>query len=149
MRGWVFRIGIVAIIAVGALVFRDRLSSNASELKVGDCFDDPVATSGQVVKDVQHHPCTEAHTAEVIFLGPMTGADTAYPADATVGTFLKAQCLPAWQAYTGKDFETEVVLTLGYLMPTQEGWGKGDRDITCYAAREDGAAMTSSVRKTP
>jgi hypothetical protein len=149
MRGWVFRIGIIGVIAIGALIFRDRISGNAGDLKLGDCFDDPVTTTGQVVSDVQHHPCTESHTAEVIFLGNMTGADNAYPADAAVESYVTAQCLPAWQAYTGKDFNSEVVLTLGYLTPTQEGWGKGDRGVTCYAAREDGAPMTSSVKKAP
>ena len=39
-------------------------SGNAGDLAVGDCFDAPTL-EGQTVSDVQHHPCTEAHTGEV------------------------------------------------------------------------------------
>jgi hypothetical protein len=146
MRGWIIRIAIVGAIAVGALVFRDRLSGNAGELKLGDCFDDPAGASE--VNDVQHHPCTEAHTAEVVYLGKMTGANEAYPADATVEQWVATSCVPAWSGYTGKDVETDPVLTLGWYQPTNAGWAKGDRDIICYAGRIDGASMTSSVKIT-
>lgn len=147
MRGWIFRIGVIAAIGLGALVFRDRLSSNAGELKLGDCFDDPAGVT--VVTDVQHHPCTESHTAEVVFLGKMSGDDATYASDAAMDTYVEANCLPAWNAYTGKDYQTETVLTLGYYVPSEEGWKDGDREVLCYAIREDGAPMTSSVRKTP
>lgn len=147
MSGWVFRIGIIAVIAIGAFIFRDRLSSNAGELKVGDCFDDPAGVTE--VTDVQHHPCNEAHTAEVIFVGNMTGDDAAYPSDPTIDSYVEASCLPAWTAYTGKDYAAETVLGLGYYVPSPDGWKDGDRGIVCYAARADGAAMTSSVRKAP
>lgn len=147
MSGWVFRIGIIAVIAIGAFIFRDRLSSNAGELKIGDCFDDPAGVTE--VSDVQHHPCTEGHTAEVIFVGSMTGDNAAYPADATIDSFVEANCLPAWTAYTGRAYETETVLRLGYYVPSPDGWKDGDHGIVCYAAREDGAAMTTSVRKAP
>jgi hypothetical protein len=147
MRGWVFRIGIIAVIALGAFIFRDRLSSNAGDLKLGECFDEPAAE--QEIKEVQHHPCTEAHTAEVIFLGSMSGEKDAYPTTATFGSFIESSCLPAWEAYTGKTYATEPVLSLGYLVPTQKGWTSGDRGVTCYASRDDGAVMTVSVKKTP
>lgn len=147
MRGWIFRIGIIAVIGIGALIFRDRMSSNASELKVGDCFDDPAGVT--VITDVQHHPCTEAHTAEVVFLGSMTGDNATYPSSTVLDTYIETNCLPAWNAYTGKNFQTETVLGLGYYSPSDEGWKDGDRGIVCYAVREDGATMTTSVKKTP
>lgn len=147
MRGWIFRIGIIAAVAFGALIFRDRLSSNAGELALGDCFDDP--PGAVVITDVQHHPCTEAHTAEVIYVGTMTGDDATYPSDVAIETFVGSTCLPAWTAYTGKDYQTEVVLGLGYYTPSREGWKDGDRGIVCYATRDDGAAMTTSVKKAP
>jgi hypothetical protein len=144
MSGWIFRIAIVAVIAVGALVFRDRLSGNAGELKVGDCFDDPAGASE--VNDVQHHPCNDSHTAEVVYLGTMPGPNESYPADSTVEQWVATNCVPVWSSYTGKDVETDPVLTLGWYQPTTDGWVKGDRDVICYAGRLDGAAMTSSVR---
>jgi hypothetical protein len=147
MSGWVFRIGIIAVIAIGALVFRDRLSGNAGDLKVGDCFDEPVGQ--QEVGDVQHHPCNESHTAEVVYVGNMTGDDATYPTDAGFDAFIETSCLPVWEAYTGKTYATDEILALGYFVPTAKGWGDGDRGITCYVSRGDGAAMTTSLRKTP
>lgn len=35
---------------------------------------------------------------------------------------------------------------LSFYQPTDDGWRRGDRDIVCYATREDGAAMTRSVK---
>ena len=143
MNGWVLRIGIIVLIVAGGFVLRDRLSSNAGDLKVGDCFDDPRGASE--ITDVQHHPCSEAHNAEVVFLGKLTG--DAYPSDATVETWVRSNCLPVWETYTGKTYETEPILALGFYQPTTDGWGKGDRDVICYAMREDSAPMTGSVRK--
>jgi hypothetical protein len=144
VMGWGIRILIVAVIGGGAFIFRDRLSSNAAELKVGDCFDSPaVATE---IKDVQHHPCTEAHNAEVVFVGNMTGADDAYPGDPLVESWVRTNCVPAWSTYTGKNFETDTALDIGFYLPTTDGWKHGDRGITCYADRVDRASMTSSVR---
>jgi len=145
MNSWILRIGIIVLIVAGGFLLRDRLSSNAGDLKVGDCFDDP---AGQTeIKDVQHHPCTEAHTAEVVFLGKLTGDNASYPADAAVEAWVRTNCLPAWESYTGKTFETEPMLTAGYYQPTPDGWKGGDRDVICYAYREDNAPMTVSVRK--
>ncbi|HEY7970691.1 MAG TPA: hypothetical protein VID95_11905, partial [Candidatus Limnocylindrales bacterium] len=79
MNRWILRIGIIVLIVAGGFLLRDRLSSNAGDLKVGDCFDDP---AGQTeIKDVQHHPCSEGHTAEVVFLGKMTGDNASYPSN--------------------------------------------------------------------
>ena len=147
MRGWVIRIVIVAVIAGGALIFRDRMSSNAGDLKVGDCFDDPNQASE--VTDVQHHPCTESHNAEVVFLGKMPGGNNAYPSDSQFEDWVASNCVPAWSSYTGKNAESETVLTLGFYQPTADGWKKSDRDVICFAARRDGDPMTSSVKAAP
>jgi hypothetical protein len=144
--GWGIRILIIALIGGGALIFRDRLSSDAGSLKVGDCYDDPAAVTE--IRDVQHHPCTEGHTAEVVFVGKMTGEDAVYPADSVVEAWVSANCVPAWNAYTGKNIDTETLLGLGYYQPTDKGWAKGDRDIICYAGRVDGTPMTATLKVT-
>jgi hypothetical protein len=144
MRGWAIRILIIAVIAGGAFIFRDKLSGNAGDLKVGDCYDDPASTTE--IKDVQHHPCNEAHTAEVVFVGKMTGDDATYPADSVVEAWVGANCVPAWNGYTGKDANTDPVLGLGFYQPTQTGWTKGDRDVICYVGRMDGTPVTTSLK---
>ena len=137
-------IGIFLIVGLVGFVFRDRLSGGANDLKVGDCFDDPTGVT--TVEEVQHHPCNEAHTSEVVFVGDMPGEDETYPVTTVFDDFVGASCLPAWEAYTGKDYETDEILGLGYYYPQPEGWSGGDRQIICYVYRLDNATMTTSLR---
>jgi len=140
-------VGLFVIGGIGAVIFRDRLSSDAGTLAVGECFDDPAGA--QEIKDVQHHPCTEAHNAEVVFLGKLPDGGGSFPTTATVQDWVRGNCVPAWNAYTGKDFDTDTVLSLGFYQPSPDGWSGGDRTVVCYASRTDGAPLTSSVKKAP
>jgi hypothetical protein len=139
------RIVIIAVVAVGGLLFRDRLTGGASDLAVGDCFDEP-ATIGEV-HDVQHHPCTETHTSEVVFVGDMPSNAT-YPTDAEFVAFVRASCVPAFNAYTGLDFDVLAAVDMGYLTPTTEGWSGGDHEMICYAIRSDGTPVSQSFKVT-
>ena len=123
LSGWGVRLAIVAVIIVGGFILRDRLSSSAGDLKVGDCFDEPA--SGGEISDVQHHPCTESHTAEVVFLGEMTGENSTYPTDDQFDQYAATNCLPAFTSYTGRAVETETELTMSYYVPTQGRLGQG------------------------
>jgi hypothetical protein len=147
VRGWIVRIAIVAAIALGAFIFRDRISSNAGDLAVGDCFDEPAGLTE--IKDVQHHPCTESHTSEVIFVGDMAGSKDAYPSDEELRAFMEANCVPAFNSYTGRDYSTDTELDFSTFIPTEEGWKGGDQEISCYVVRVDGAAQSHSVKKAP
>lgn len=139
------RIAIVAVIVVVGFIFRDRLTGNAGELQVGDCFDDPAET--QDIGDVQHHPCNEAHTAEVFYIGQLPGGDdAAYPSESALLAFASGSCVPAFASYTGTSLDQSPVLDFSMFFPTEEGWGDGDRAVTCYIVRIDGATMTQSVR---
>jgi hypothetical protein len=147
MRSIGIRLGIVAVVVIAFVVLRPFLSGNAGGLSVGDCFDIPTG-AGDTVTDVQHHPCTEAHGAEVIFVGSYSPATGTYPTDDEFGTFGKANCVPAFNAYTGIDFETDTTYDIKPFLPTAEGWTKGDRKVICFAVRIDDAPMTTSVKKS-
>jgi hypothetical protein len=141
--GLAIRIGLIAIVGIGLFIFRDRLTGGASDLAVGDCFDDPgVATE---VSDVQHHPCTEPHTSEVLYVGDMPSSDT-YPTDAQFTAAVETACVPAFNAYTGLDFTTDPTFNMGYFTPTADGWGDGDRELICYVIRIDGAPVSQSLK---
>ena len=147
MQGWIIRIAIVAVIVIGGLIFRDRLSGSAGDLKVGDCFDDPQGVT--TVKDVQHHPCNETHTSEVVFVGDVPGESSTYPGDAGFVSWAVSNCTPAFAAYTGVDIAAQEVLDMSYFFPLESGWSRGDRTVTCYAFRIDNKPVTSSFRKAP
>jgi hypothetical protein len=142
--GWLIRGGIVAAIVVGGLIFRDRLSGNAGDLKVGDCFDDPGAVAE--VTDVQHHPCNEAHDSEVMFVGDYPAQDE-YPGDEAFSLFAQQQCVPAFEAYLGRDYESDTEFDYGFYYPAPESWSDSDREVACFIYRLDGGTMTSSVKK--
>ena len=141
------RIAIVALIAVVGFLFRDRLTGNAGELQVGDCFDDPAET--QDIGDVQRHPCTDAHTAEAFYVGQLPGGDAApFRTEADLFAFASGSCVPAFASYTGTSIDASPALDFSMFYPTEAGWADGDRDATCYIVRVDGTAMTQSVRAT-
>jgi putative regulator of septum formation len=145
MRGLLIRVGIiVAILAVG-FIFRDFFSGNASDLKVGDCFDPPT-TVNTVVKDVQHHPCSDAHKAEVFYVADYDQASTGYPGDDAFESWVLDRCIGAFQTYTGRGYQDAEELDIQPFWPTEEGWGKGDKEITCFIVRVDSGTMTGSVK---
>ena len=146
MAGWVVRIAIIAVIIVGGLIFRDRLSGNAGDLKVGDCFDVPTATVD--VKDVQHHPCTESHTGEVFAVVNHPAAKGAAPlSEAQLIDFLSSSCGPLWVTYIGQDAVNTAIFDVGAFYPRDTDWNDGERAVTCYTYRIDDKPMTSSLKK--
>ena len=145
MRGLLIRVGIIAVIVLGVVVFRAYLSGSASDLKVGDCFDPP-STVDTVVKEVQHHPCTDAHLAEVFYVGNYDQASTGYPTEDAFQGFVLDRCIGAFQTYTGKSYQDATELDIQPFWPTEEGWGKGDKEVTCFAVRVDGKTMATSVK---
>jgi hypothetical protein len=149
LSGWGIRILIIGVVIVGGLIFRDRLSSNAADLAVGDCFDQP-KTATETIEDVQHHPCNEAHTAEVIFVGNHSAASGAAPlTESAILDFVGATCLPAFQSYTGIDLLADGSYDLGYIYPLDADWNKGEREVTCYTYKIDGSTMTAPLKKSP
>jgi hypothetical protein len=147
MGGILLRVGIIAAIAGGAWFFRDYISGNATDLAVGDCFDAPTTGVDETVEDVSHHPCTDAHTAEVFYVADYPDAD-AYPDVDAFDVFTEANCPPAFQAYTGLDFYSAAAedLDIGLFYPLEEGWGRGDHEITCYIVRVDSGTMSASLK---
>lgn len=141
----------IGVFALVGFVFRDFLSGNVGDLKVGDCFDAPaLTTKDAAIKDVQHHPCSDLHGGEVFFIGNIGGAaSSAYPADDAFTSFVRDQCLPAYSSYTGRSFDTDVTYDFQWLTPTASGWAQGDRAIDCFVLRVDGQLSKGSVRASP
>ena len=144
MRGLAIRLGIIGVIALGAFIVRPFMTGSAGDLNVGDCFDEP--TTGETVKDVQHHPCSDLHTGEVVFIGSLTAST--YPTSDELQQWLVTNCVPAYQLYTGIDIRTATDShDMSYFWPTSDGFTKGDRKVICYAVQRDGSQMKGSVRK--
>ena len=146
MRGLLLRFGIIGAIGVGAFVLRPFVMGDAGSLAVGDCFDPP-SGGAQEVKEVQHHPCSDAHLAEVIYEANYDVAAAGYPSDDDFRAFVLDRCIPAFNSYTGLDYNVATDLDVAPMWPTSEGWNGGDREITCFAVKVDGSTFTGSVKK--
>lgn len=146
MRGLLIRVGIIAAIAIGAFVLRPFISGNAGDLAVGDCFDEP-KTASETIEDVQHHPCTDLHDAEVIFVGNFEPSTETYPTDAQFDGFISDRCIGAFTSYTGLDYNSTQHLEYGAYTPTSEGWGNGNRKVICYVFNVDGTQSKGSIKK--
>ena len=146
MRSILLRIGIVAAFVLGAFLLRGFLPGSAGSLAVGDCFDRPTELEG-TVDDVQHHPCTDTHTAEVVFVGDFAPATDLYPSNQEFRTFFETTCTQSFNAYTGLDFVTDPTYDMAAFTPTIDGWGGGDHKVICYALRIDEGPMNASIKK--
>ena len=136
---------LLPVLLVGGFVFRSYLPGAASDLQVGDCFDEPAQTAE--IQEVQRRPCQDSHDAEVFsVLNHPAGQGDPYPISLTLERFIDEQCLPAFGSYTGTAFESQNELTVGWFYPTFESWGSGDREVTCYLVRPDGQQLTGSRR---
>lgn len=145
MRSIAMRFGLLAALGIGGLAAAPYLMGSVADLAVGDCFDPP--TEESVVAEVQRHPCSDAHSGEVIYVGSYPTADDAsFPGDAAFIDHIRAVCVPAFEAYTGLDYESDPTWDFGYFTPTADGWAEGDKGISCHVTRIDGAATTGSVR---
>jgi hypothetical protein len=133
---------VVAVIGGGYLLFRDRLSGQAQDLRVGDCFDVPAE---QTTASIQHQPCTGAHDGEVFSVG--TADLESYPVVSGFDDWVGEHCLaPVFDAYVGEPAEDRPDIAIAYFAPTLDGWQSGDREITCYLSPADGSRVTSSYR---
>jgi len=136
---------IIVVVAAVAFVFRDRITGSAADLAVGDCFDVP--TVQIEIKDVQHHPCAEAHTGEVFaVVTDPAAAGAPVPTTEEISSFYGPACLPLLTTYIGEDALTQKTLDFGAFYPNDDGWNKGDRGITCYLYRVDSGTMTATMK---
>jgi len=152
-RSTIVTVSIIGALLVGGFVFRDRISGGAGDIQVGDCFILPVASESesqsesQVVEEVEHRPCTEAHDAEAFFVGDLEGGtDATFPDASAFETFVNAQCVPAFEAYTGSEFFSQAPLDAGYFSPTAESWRLADREVMCYLTPVGGGTTTQSYK---
>jgi hypothetical protein len=136
---------IAGVIAVGGFFLRDFNSGGVLELRVGDCFDVP--TGAETVSEVQHHPCNEIHSGEVVGLFDYpAAAGSPYPSHDSLSNFALGRCVSAFQTYTGRNPRTDVLLTVGWMLPVAEGWANGDHGVSCHILRVDDGTMTQSYR---
>lgn len=139
---------VIGIAAVGGIIFREHVAGAAADLRVGDCIELP--THAGEVSEVQHRPCSDPHDAEVFhvfdIVAAAAGEPRAFPTDDQLNDIMAPQCTPAFNRYTGLDYDAALDFDWGAFTPGVAGWNDGDREVTCYILRVDGAKISGSMR---
>ncbi|WP_405586975.1 DUF4190 domain-containing protein [Streptomyces sp. NBC_01190] len=142
---------IAALVALGAAGAFDEGNTRVADLVAGQCFN-TVNTSlsdydgrGARSTTVDVVPCDHKHDAEAykVFAVDAT-PDGGYPGVDTISDEAGAQC---------NDFADEYLdgtplakgLEIYYYMPPEDGWNRGDRDVTCFFGSRSGK-VTGSAR---
>ena len=125
---------------------------DADDLEVGDCFDDPKdaeANEGDIsfeASEVETVPCNQPHDNEVFLLVNAEGeADAPFPGNEALEAQAQEQCLAEFPRYVGLGLE-ESIYNYGHLLPSEETWANGDREIVCIAYHGDLMQISKSVR---
>lgn len=121
-------VGIVAVVAF--LVFFDKGTVSATEVKAGDCLKE-LPASGLVIT-VDTAPCGEPHTGEIFSVMKMPEGD--FPGQFEIEEY-QNKCAPALANYSPEAAEDPDV-GLFVLYPSEDSWGQGDRTVTCIATTD-------------
>jgi hypothetical protein len=122
----------------------------------GHCFDNRDAESGastrlrtdatrrddeQVVLLVE---CDVPHQYEVAGGAQITLTGD-YPGEDPLVREAQRLCPPVFSAFVGAPYERSA-LEMGWILPTQEQWGQGRRDVTCLVLDTVNGRLTGSVQ---
>ncbi len=113
-----------------------------SALPVGQCLQEPGSSSD--VEEVEVVPCDDPHDFEVFALVALP--DGPYPGDSGRSQAARSVCRDRFAAYVGVEPSNSVLAT-GFLVPSEEGWERGDREVVCLLY-EPGERLQGSMRAT-
>ncbi|MFE3164638.1 DUF4190 domain-containing protein [Streptomyces sp. NPDC059224] len=135
----------------GAGDFWEGVKEGASEssslsLSTGDCFDTPDGSlNGDLVTDVTHVGCDDAHDGEVFATYDLKGAD--YPGDDASGETADRRCYALEDTYAFDLWLVPDDVAVYYFTPSEDSWAAGDRSVVCaFGSATEGEKLTSSYR---
>ena len=131
----------LGILLVMGLAVSACMGGNVFTLEEGDCFNDETEFSEEV-SDVPIVECGEPHDNEVYRVVEMT--DSSYPGFDATGSRADSLCLEAFETFVGTPY-VDSALEISWLIPTEESWGAGDREIVCFLYRLDFPKMTGTM----
>ena len=115
----------------------------------GDCLEGSFTGNTIDMTAVRTTECAGPHRGEVIGVHPLaeTGGATAFPGIPTIETTASDRCPPLFAEYVGIGFDASR-LEMFYLYPSEETWGRGDRQIACIVTASGGEDLTGSIAGT-
>ncbi len=111
---------------------------NAFELETGQCLNEP---DSEEVIDVEIVDCAEPHDLEVYRTDDL--ADQNFD-PALIDSLSFEICLDAFDGFVGTPY-VDSELDIYYLVPSEESWSEGDREVVCAVYDLSGAKLTGSA----
>ena len=123
-------------------------SVHASDLQVGDCYNDMDAGSTgsngeRQVGNVEVVDCEVPHQHEVYNNYQITLS--AFPDKSTMGEETQTACHDPFETYVGVAYEKSMYGVM-ILTPTEDSWAQGDHTITCALESKDDSLITGSLK---
>lgn len=111
-------------------------------LEVGQCIDSE-ADSGEV-GSVPVVECDQPHQGEIYALPQLPDGD--FPGAEEIEETAKEECGgSAYTEYVGLPYQ-ESEFEVSFLLPTEQTWGDGDREIACIVQNEEPGSVRGSNR---
>jgi hypothetical protein len=110
-------------------------------LEVGTCFDDTDETEISSVPEVD---CVEPHDNEVFAVFDYTESDT-FPGSDALKAAAADLCIARFEDYVGVAY-SDSPLDVITIVPTEESWGRGDREVICSLYNSDFTKLTGSMK---
>jgi hypothetical protein len=110
-------------------------TTSVFDLAPGDCFN--VGDEG-TVEQVEKVPCAQLHDNELYAaLDHPAGTQEPFPGDAGMKTYADTECGDRFEQFVGRSY-AESELYIFYLVPSENTWGAGDREVLCTVYLQDG-----------
>lgn len=125
-----------------------RGTLQVTDLKVGDCFNNPSDANGKnnvTVDSVKAIPCTSPHDAQIYAKYNLTeGSDASYPGDSAVQDQAGKGC----DSRLGSLDKSKLKKSMQerFLVPKQGGWIDGDRGVSCMIVNSSANLKTSLLK---
>jgi len=137
---------VVAALSFGLWYTTVRAIVRAPNLTAGTCLNG--VHEGAALSSTTTHAvaCTSVHDSEVVGTYA-TGGTGAYPGQQSLLRLGEAPCRSQFSSFVGTDLESSS-LTMLLVVPTDQTWADGARQITCLVVASNGGPLTGSVLAT-
>lgn len=141
----VFLVIAIGLAAVGILLgFFFSTDGETGSIEVdadaGECL--LLESDGSVVTGTTTVDCTEPHDAEVYLTG--TFPESSFPGDSYLAGEADVTCLNAFESYVGTPY-ADSIYYYDWLVPTEDSWESGDRELLCAIVSGDGSRLVGSA----
>ena len=135
----------LATLVIGLVVLA-ACEGNVSSLKVGDCYNGPMTSTGEHIEvtDVELVSCDDPHENEVYAVFELP--DSTWKGDDYVFKQAEIGCLARFKTFVGIEYELST-LWADVLYPLEKHWKEiDDRRVTCSVTQESGMKVSGSAK---